>query len=404
MKFDDLLRRWLLNLNLKVFAMNSRNSLLPNLWCLCKIDINPTVLDFDDQQVTFTIPLDDKILAISAIYASTNYLHRRNLWSALNNLQTQHAFPWCFIGDYNVILGSHEHRGRTLPARMPMTEFQSWTDSFNLFHLPTKGAVFTWNNGRGGARHTEKRLDRAVCNQLWLDTCCVTDVTTLVKHKSDHFPLLLSFQTAANTIVSNFKFHKMWTRHPDCKDLVVSTWNTNVVGCPMYILSQKLKLLKSRLKVWNKESFGNVDDAVRTAEQTLHNIQNNIQASGPTDALLIEEKNVHGMLEEALNRQEMFWQEKAKINWHLNGDRNTKYFHRLVKIKNTTKTITSLQDGDNILTDYNQISDHIINYYKNLFCSNLVLQDSAIIDDVIPSLVTTDVNAISYFAAFSGGN
>jgi ribonuclease HI len=146
--------------------------------------------------------------------------------------------------------------------------------------------------------------------------------------------------------------------------------------------------------VWNKESFGNVDDAVRTAEQTLHNIQNNIQASGPTDALLIEEKNVHGMLEEALNRQEMFWQEKAKINWHLNGDRNTKYFHRLVKIKNTTKTITSLQDGDNILTDYNQISDHIINYYKNLFCSNLVLQDSALIDDVIPSLVTTDVNAI----------
>ncbi|KAK2426743.1 hypothetical protein QL285_025379 [Trifolium repens] len=100
------------------------------------------------------------------------------------------------------------------------------------------------------------------------------------------------------------------------------------------------------------------------------------------------------MLEEALNRQEMFWQEKAKINWHLNGDRNTKYFHRLVKIKNTTKTITSLQDGDNILTDYNQISDHIINYYKNLFCSNLVLQDSTLIDDVIPSLVTTDVNAI----------
>jgi hypothetical protein len=98
MKFDDLPRRWLLNLNLKVFAMNSRNSLLPNLWCLCKIDINPTVLDFDDQQVTFTIPLDDKILAISAIYASTNYLHRRNLWSALNNLQTQHAFLGVSLG------------------------------------------------------------------------------------------------------------------------------------------------------------------------------------------------------------------------------------------------------------------------------------------------------------------
>jgi hypothetical protein len=69
----------------------------------------------------------------------------------------------------------------------------------------------------------------------------------------------------------------------------------------------------------------------------------------------------------------MFWQEKARLNWHLEGDRNTKYFHRIAKIKTSTKLITTLQDGEHVLTDNNQIADHIVSYYKNLFCTNFVL-------------------------------
>jgi hypothetical protein len=86
---------------------------------------------------------------MSAVYASTNYISRRNLWNALTSLQAQHDLPWSFIGDFNVIMGAHEHRGRFNPARLPIEEFQAWSDSFNLIHLPTRGADFTWNNGRG---------------------------------------------------------------------------------------------------------------------------------------------------------------------------------------------------------------------------------------------------------------
>jgi hypothetical protein len=72
MDFDQLPRRWLVNLHLKLFAMNSRNNLLPNLWCLCKSNLHPVILDSDAQQVTFTISKNDKTLAFSAIYASVN--------------------------------------------------------------------------------------------------------------------------------------------------------------------------------------------------------------------------------------------------------------------------------------------------------------------------------------------
>jgi hypothetical protein len=73
--------------------------------------------------------------------------------------------PWCFIGDLNSILGAHEHRGQFTPARIPMEECHSWTNSTNLLHLPTRGAEFTWSNRRGGGIHTERRLDIAICNK-----------------------------------------------------------------------------------------------------------------------------------------------------------------------------------------------------------------------------------------------
>ncbi|GAU31405.1 hypothetical protein TSUD_370540 [Trifolium subterraneum] len=243
-------------------------------------------------------------LLFSAIYASTNYINRRRLWNSLNLLHAQHALPWCFIGDFNVILGAHEHRGRFSPARTPMLEFQNWTDTFNLIHLPTRGAEFTWNNGRGGSRHTEKRLDRAICNQAWLDLCSVSSVSTLIKQKSDHFPLLLEAQVTSVQIVSQFKFMKMWSLHPDCQRIVKESWQNNVLGCPMFILTKKLKLLKEKLKSWNKECFGNVHNLVTDSEQKLHEIQSLIQQNGHSDILLQEERNASKLYEETLNMQE----------------------------------------------------------------------------------------------------
>jgi len=54
-------------------------------------------------------------------------------------LQSQHVLPRCFIGDFNSNLGAHEHRGNFNPTRLPTEEFQSWTDSNNLIHLPSRG-------------------------------------------------------------------------------------------------------------------------------------------------------------------------------------------------------------------------------------------------------------------------
>ncbi|MCI01683.1 RNA-directed DNA polymerase (Reverse transcriptase), partial [Trifolium medium] len=165
---------------------------------------------------------------------------------------------WCFMGDFNVIIGHHEYRGSSVPASLPMSEFQEWTNANDLLHLPTRGAWFTWSNGRRGRAFTEKRLDRSICNQSWLNSCSMVSCSTLIKNKSDHFPILLNFQMNSTNYASQFKFLKMWTLHDSCKDLISNCWGTQIIGSPMFILSKKLKLLKEHLKNWNKEVFGNV--------------------------------------------------------------------------------------------------------------------------------------------------
>jgi hypothetical protein len=90
--YADFPIRWFHNLNLKMFAVNDRQH-LPNLWCFCKLSLNPIVLAIDSQHVSFSLIEDNKTLAFSAIYASVNYITRRNLWQSLTSLQSQYPLP-----------------------------------------------------------------------------------------------------------------------------------------------------------------------------------------------------------------------------------------------------------------------------------------------------------------------
>lgn len=66
---------------------------------------------------------------------------------------------------------------------------------------------------------------------------------------------------------------RMWVSHPDCSTIVRDSWSFNVIGCPMFILTTKLKVLKEKLKIWNKDGFGNVHEVVQLAEQNLNHLK-----------------------------------------------------------------------------------------------------------------------------------
>lgn len=225
--------RWFTRKHLKVFAVNDRPNMLPNLWCICSIDLDPEIISIDDQQVSFTLKVNEKSIGMSVVYASTNYVKRRTLWQSLTNVHNSLNSPWSCIGDFNTILGSHEYRGAHSPAKLPMADFAYWSDNLNLLHLPITGCPFTWSNEREGVHHTEKMLDRVICNHSWVDLCSNISCSTLTKIKSDHFPILFDFQMNNIRYASNFKFLKMWSHHNDCSNLIKLVWSKRTFGSPM---------------------------------------------------------------------------------------------------------------------------------------------------------------------------
>jgi len=162
----------------------------------------------------------------------------------------------------------------------------------------------------------------------------------------------------------------------------------------MFVLSQKLKALKLKLKDWNHNIFGNVHALVKEAENKLAAIQELLDTHGMVEELLEQQKLAHINFEDALNKEEAFWQERAKTNWHLEGDSNTTYFHRIAKIKSKTKPITAIRVEDDIINDPEQIATIFTNHFQNLFSSNAVLQVDELVEELIPNVSSNNTNSM----------
>lgn len=146
--------------DLKLFVVNNRDFLVPNLWCICKDTLDLQVQSIFDQHVSFQLHIKNITMGFVVVYASTCYVTRRRLWSKLSSNKNGSQTPWCFIEDYNSILGSHEHMGYNNPSMTLMKEFKAWSDMNNLVEFPTKGPSLTWYNGMYGLASINRKLER----------------------------------------------------------------------------------------------------------------------------------------------------------------------------------------------------------------------------------------------------
>ncbi|XP_057784939.1 uncharacterized protein LOC131002461 [Salvia miltiorrhiza] len=129
----------------------------------------------------------------------------------------------------------------------------------------------------------------------------------------------------------------------------------------------KLRRLRGVLKSWNKEVFGNVDVAIRELGDNLATVQKNIANSGYNDELFNEEINAQAKLNIILARKDDFLKQKSRITWLHDGDRNSSFFHNMIKFRKHRLNIGHLMIDGIVSTDSGSIERHIIDYFSNLF-------------------------------------
>lgn len=384
------------------YCINNRGPLLPNIWALWGSDLLATIVYVSDQCIALELAGYQSPIYIDVVYANNYYVKRHQLWADLTHMQGCFQGPWIFIGDFNAVLGAHEKRGTRPPPILSCTYFLNWTNANILHHLPTLGVFFTWTNGRFGEENVTLRLDREVCNEEWVNFWCNSACTALVRHQSDHNPLLLSVLVSSVIHAIPLKFYKMWTSHIDCHKLVLENWSKGVRGHDMAKVQAKLRNVKNDFKVWNRSVFGDVDRQVKLAKDEVNRIHHLIDSEGFSDQLYMQDLEAHLVLTKALNYQEQLWKEKVRDQNFVHGDRNTTYFHRVSKIQAVTKTISFLQDGDNVITDPTAIELHILSYFQAIFSMDNNCAQNSLIDEIIPSLVSDDDNQMLLRLPLSG--
>ena len=77
---------------------------------------------------------------------------------------------------------------------------------------------------------------------------------------------------------------------------------------------------------WNKLHFGNIFTKKRKIMARLNGIQR-VVAVRPSSSLLDLENNLLKDLDVVLGQEQELWALKSRINWMVQGDRNTAFFH-----------------------------------------------------------------------------
>ena len=89
--------------------------------------------------------------------------------------------------------------------------------------------------------------------------------------------------------------------------------------------------MKYKLKRWNKQYFGNLHAQKIAAQSKLDNITHHIRDQGLTSNLSKAKSLTLKEPKEWEFQEEIFWKHTSHVDWIQEGDRNTYFFHNLVK-------------------------------------------------------------------------
>ncbi|XP_068500940.1 uncharacterized protein [Phaseolus vulgaris] len=125
-----------------------------------------------------------------------------------------------------------------------------------MVDIPCIGRKYTWYRPNGKAK---SRLDIFLTTFEWLQHWLGNKQYVLDRQVSDHCAVVLK----ANIVdwgPKPFRFLDIWQEHKEFDNFVKDKLGSYLVqGNEIFVLKEKLKMLKSDLKGWNKDVFGYID-------------------------------------------------------------------------------------------------------------------------------------------------
>ncbi|KAL4386017.1 hypothetical protein GQ457_09G012630 [Hibiscus cannabinus] len=324
--------------------------------------------DSDDNDSSAEIPvpkpmqISGRKFLLTFVYASPDSRRRNLLWEELKALQPVGDIAWVLGGDFNAILSSSERVGGPCRRSGVSCQFGYFIQNSLLNDFGFQGPRFTWKRGT-----LHQRLDRWLGYDEWWHMWLNTQVIHLPRVGSDHRPILLGTNLGNATPRQNsFKYLAAWQSHSGFDDMPVKAWNQqdHVVN--------NIKCFQKEDSLWNIETFGHIG---KRKSQLLARISGIERVNDCSSHLHFNEleARLKGELVEVLNHEEVLWFQRSRSQWILDGDRNTKYYHRVTKARHRRNTCFMIKLADeHWCSDKVLIRKGVVEFFKNLFLSSTV--------------------------------
>ncbi|XP_062014504.1 uncharacterized protein LOC133731044 [Rosa rugosa] len=292
------------------------------------------------------------------IRMGTTTVERDRSWQLLKDLADLDSLPWVVIGDFNEFLNSGEKIDGPLRSERQMRGFHEALGHGDLLDLGFQGTKSTWWNSE-----TKLRLDRAAS-------------TVPIPNRQR---------------IHRFKFEAFWLQHPNCDALVKEAWATDVMGVPMFVVTQKIAHTRMVLDKWQKDSF-------RARQQSMLGIRARLEElmdGQSTDAVQLEKQTLMSRLQSLLSQEEIFWRQRSKVQWLKEGDRNTSFFHRKASNRRRKNLIQGLYDEEGTWCEDDARLERVVSsYFTKMFtASELDFEAMETTLAAIQPRVSTEMNA-----------
>ncbi|XP_058783451.1 uncharacterized protein LOC131658138 [Vicia villosa] len=302
------------------------------------------------------------------IYSSCLLSKKKELWKKL--LELQDAFKdgeWILGGDFNVIKNSSERRERTVAVNhVEMDLFSEFIDESLLEDIPCKGKKFSWFSGDGKSM---SRLDRFLVSSSIVSKWGVVGQLIGDRDISDHCPVWI-LKDNADWGPKPFRFNNEWFSLDSFLPFVEKEWKSmKVGGRGDFILKEKLRLLKDKLRRWNKEVFGKIELDMEDGVRDLNIADERLASFNDAffDDNLALRKESSATFWRNLRLKENMLLQKSRVKWIKEGDSNSGFFHKMMKQRRRINHLGPIFTPDGVAESVEDVKGTVFSYFEHKF-------------------------------------
>nr|GEZ01302.1 RNA-directed DNA polymerase, eukaryota [Tanacetum cinerariifolium] len=268
------------------------------------------------------------------------------------------------MGDFNEVRFAGERMGSIFNVR-GARDFNSFLSSSGLVDVQLEGYSFTWSHPTAAKM---SKLDRFLIFEGFVSLFPHVSAIYLDKHLSDHRPILLR-DVISDYGATPFRFYHSWFKLNGFEQMVINTWNSISLEDRngMIRFRKKLQLLKKDFRSWVANYKKDQSRSVTEIKSKLQAIDKLIDQGGVNDDLLLSRNDLMKQLQVIKSTEDCDRVQKAKIQWAIEGDENSKFYHGIINRKRANLSIKGIMVDGEWVDDPNRVKEEFRSHFSSRF-------------------------------------